>query len=60
MIQVVVSVVNIGSNAVTSMKINWKVNGVQMTQYSWAGSLAPGDTTQPVKLGNFYDLTRRQ
>ena len=50
---VVVSVANIGSNTVTSMKINWKVNGVQMPQYSWSGSLAAGDTTQPIKLGNF-------
>lgn len=50
---VVVSVLNIGSNTVTSMKINWKVNGVLMTQYAWSGSLSPGDTTQPIKLGNF-------
>lgn len=50
---VVVSVVNIGSNTVTSMKINWKVNGISMPQYSWTGSLAAGDTTLPINLGNF-------
>ncbi len=50
---VVVSVINIGSNTVTSMKINWKVNGVLMPQYSWTGSLAAGDTTLPIKLGYF-------
>ncbi|MGI6291234.1 MAG: right-handed parallel beta-helix repeat-containing protein [Bacteroidales bacterium] len=50
---VVVSIVNIGSNIVTSMKINWIVNGVTMPQYSWTGSLSSGDTTLPIKLGNF-------
>ncbi len=50
---VIVSVANIGSNTVTSMRINWLVNGVQMPQYSWTGSLAPGDTTLPIKLGHF-------
>lgn len=50
---VVVSVANIGSNTVTSMKINWRVNGIQMTQYSWTGTLLAGDTTLPIKLGNF-------
>ena len=39
-IPVVVCVRNIGSAAVTSLKVNWTVNGVGMTQKSWTGNLA--------------------
>ena len=43
---------NIGQNTVTSCKVDWTCNGVNMTRYNWSGSLAPlaEDT---VTLGTF-------
>jgi hypothetical protein len=42
---------NFGSSTLTSAKIDWKINGVSKTQYSWLGSLAKGDT-DIICLGN--------
>ncbi|MCC6721588.1 MAG: hypothetical protein IT243_05255 [Bacteroidia bacterium] len=42
---------NFGKNNLTSVKIDWKLNGVSKTQVSWTGSLAKGDT-DIVCLGN--------
>lgn len=36
---------NAGTDAITTVKINWWINGSGPTQYSWAGNLAPGQTT---------------
>ena len=42
---IIVKLKNYGVLALTSAKINWAINSVSQTQYSWTGSLAPGSTT---------------
>ena len=37
--------INYGANAITSVTINWKVNGYTQPAYSWTGSLSSGGTT---------------
>ncbi len=43
---------NNGSNTLTSATINWKVNNLAQTSYSWTGSLSPGTSTE-VNFGTF-------
>jgi hypothetical protein len=35
---------NYGNNTISSVTINWSVNGTPQTPYNWTGSLAPGAT----------------
>lgn len=35
---------NYGTNTITACPINWSVDGVQQTPYSWTGSLSPSAT----------------
>ncbi|NBV14688.1 MAG: hypothetical protein EBS07_11575, partial [Sphingobacteriia bacterium] len=42
-----------GTTTLTSATINWSVNGVTQTPFSWTGSLAQGVTSGPVTLGTF-------
>ena len=42
---------NAGLNAITSLNIGWKFNGVSQNPVSWTGNLASGDTIHVV-LGN--------
>lgn len=47
---------NAGSNTITNMTVNWKLNGTTMTAYNWTGTLvAPGspsgNTTDTIVLG---------
>jgi hypothetical protein len=44
---------NYGINTLTSVTINWSVNGTTQTSYSWTGSLASGATSSGIKLGNY-------
>ncbi|MFM9052961.1 MAG: hypothetical protein ACKOKF_11695, partial [Bacteroidota bacterium] len=50
--QVRVVLQNQGSNPLTSVTINWKLNGSAQPSYSWTGSLAPRQNTV-VTIGSF-------
>ncbi|MFZ4398938.1 MAG: PKD domain-containing protein [Bacteroidales bacterium] len=43
---------NHGTTNLTSAKINWKVNGISQTVFSWNGNLAPALTTNVI-IGSF-------
>ncbi len=43
---------NSGINTITSATINWSINGVNQTPYSWTGSLAGGAVTSSINIGN--------
>lgn len=49
---VTVDLTNFGLNTLSSVDINWSVNGSTQTKYSWTGSLSSGNTTN-VTLGTF-------
>ncbi len=44
---------NLGTNTLTSGSVNWSVNGVTQTAYSWSGSLTAGQTTDSITLGTY-------
>jgi hypothetical protein len=44
---------NYGSANLTSATVNWTINGVPQTPFSWTGNLALLDSTGPVVIGNF-------
>ncbi len=46
-----VRLLNAGSSTMTSVTINWSVNGTTMTAYSWTGTLASFTSTS-VKVGS--------
>lgn len=46
-----VKVRNSGSSTLTSATVNWKVNGVLQTPYSWTGSVLPGELSPNVLIG---------
>lgn len=48
-----VKVKNFGRDTLKSLSINWKVNGIAQTPYSWTGSLTQGQTSANVKVGNY-------
>ncbi|WP_379965017.1 T9SS type A sorting domain-containing protein [Epilithonimonas sp. UC225_85] len=52
---IIVTLKNYGTAALTSTTINWSVNGVSQTAYSWTGSLASGATVDVV-LGTYNFL----
>ena len=47
-----VTIANGGSSTLSSATINWQVNGVTQTAYSWTGSLATGATAS-VNIGSY-------
>lgn len=47
-----IKIKNFGAVALTSVTIDWKVNGVSQTTYNWTGSIAAGNTSQ-VNIGNY-------
>lgn len=47
-----VSLRNFGSQNLTDVTINWRVNGVDQTPYVWSGTLAPS-VNAPVTIGTF-------
>lgn len=49
---VMATIKNYGTTNLTSATINWSVNGVAQTPYSWTGNLAK-DATANVSLGNY-------
>jgi hypothetical protein len=44
---------NFGSANLTSVTINWSVNGVVQTPYSWTGTLPPMSTADSIQIGTF-------
>lgn len=44
---------NYGSNPITTATINWSINGVLQTPYSWTGSLASGDASALINIGTY-------
>lgn len=44
---------NFGVDTLTSVSINWSVNGVSQTGNSWTGKVAPGQSSASIKLGSF-------
>ncbi|WP_041627631.1 CARDB domain-containing protein [Owenweeksia hongkongensis] len=54
-----VDLLNNGSDSLTSVQINWTVNGMVQTAFNWAGALATGQGEDSVAVGiyNFTPLT---
>lgn len=48
---------NAGLNTLTSVSINWSVNGVLQSPFSWTGSLNPTETSGNIVLGNYAFAT---
>ncbi|NDA62932.1 MAG: hypothetical protein EBX50_12950, partial [Chitinophagia bacterium] len=48
-----VSLSSFGTTALTSATINWSVNGVAQTPFSWTGSVTQGNTVTPVSIGTY-------
>lgn len=48
-----VTIRNFGTDTLTSATINWEVNQVAQTPFSWTGSLAVGQTQSNVNIGQF-------
>lgn len=57
---VVTTIQNFGSQQITSVTLNWSINGVTQTPYSWTGSLdtigGTGLVTAQVTLGSYNFL----
>ena len=47
------SLKNYGTSNLSSVTINWTVNGVLQTPFSWTGSLPQGDTIGPFSVGTY-------
>lgn len=52
---VIITLKNAGTNNITSVNIDWSVNGASQTTYNWMGDLASG-ATEDVTLGS-YDFS---
>ena len=52
---VFVTIKNYGTAALTTVNINWSVNAVTQTPFSWSGSLPQGQSEGPFSIG-FYDF----
>lgn len=48
-----VKIKNPGLTTLTSVTINWSVNGLIQTPYSWTGSLTAGVTSANINIGNY-------
>ncbi|MEI6765153.1 MAG: right-handed parallel beta-helix repeat-containing protein [Bacteroidota bacterium] len=53
---VFVTIKNFGGTNLTSAKINWRVNGVLQSQYSWSGNLVPNSTSNSINIG-YYNFS---
>ncbi|HRW20976.1 MAG TPA: right-handed parallel beta-helix repeat-containing protein, partial [Bacteroidales bacterium] len=47
-----VDISNLGINTITTLTINWEINGVLQTPYSWTGNLPLGDLVKDVTIGS--------
>ena len=50
---VMISMMNIGSDPLSSAEINWEIDGTPQTIYNWTGNLLAGDTTESFTIGNY-------
>ena len=48
-----VSIVNYGLDTLFTAGIDWKINGVSQSSYSWSGTLLPSDTAFNIQIGTF-------
>ncbi len=48
-----VNIQNFGTTTLTAAQINWSVNGVAQSTYTWGGSLATGATADSINLGTY-------
>ncbi|RLD22365.1 MAG: hypothetical protein DRI69_01415 [Bacteroidetes bacterium] len=44
---------NNGLNSLTSMQVNWEVDGTPQTPFMWTGSLGSGVISTSIEIGNF-------
>ncbi|KPK79714.1 MAG: hypothetical protein AMS27_17755 [Bacteroides sp. SM23_62_1] len=44
---------NYGTTTLTSLNINWEVDGNSQTTYNWSGSLASGEISDTLTLGSY-------
>jgi parallel beta-helix repeat protein len=49
---ITVTLLNNAGSALSSVKIDWQINGNLQTPYNWTGTVAPGNTLD-VSVGNF-------
>jgi parallel beta-helix repeat protein len=53
---VLVSLKNYGIDNLTTVAIDWSINNIQQSRYTWTGALVSGDTTR-INLGNYsFDI----
>ena len=54
-----ISIRNFGTNNITSVDIDWEINGTPGTTYNWSGTMVPSTTDGPLLLGsaNFINVT---
>jgi PKD repeat protein len=50
---VVVKFTNFGTSTLTTLKINWSVNGSLQSPYSWSGSVTTGNISPGITIGKF-------
>ncbi|MCD6566583.1 MAG: T9SS type A sorting domain-containing protein [Bacteroidales bacterium] len=50
---VFVTMVNLGTDPLTSAAIDWEVDGTPQTTFNWTGNLAGADTTNSFTIGNY-------
>jgi Right handed beta helix region/Secretion system C-terminal sorting domain/IPT/TIG domain len=48
-----VQIGNFGANQLNSAQINWSVNGIIQTPFSWTGTLSPGDQSTEFGIGSY-------
>ncbi len=50
---VYISIRNFGSATLTSVTVNWKVNGILQTPFNWVGSIPTLTFSAPVNIGSY-------
>lgn len=56
---VVITLQNMGTDTLFNCTVNWMVNGVAQTPYSWTGVIPPYQTLSNVLIGNYNFFGRR-
>ena len=54
---VVVNFSNYMADVITSVDIEWEINGIPQTTYNWTGSLNPGEESAEIIIANDYDFS---
>jgi hypothetical protein len=53
---VTVNFSNYMADVITSVDIEWEINGIPQTTYNWTGSLNPGEESAEIIIANDYDF----